>query len=281
MRHGGPSKAVPHQMGISSQAPKGLTFQTIDGGYSDLLLKKLEENYMNSRRLVFVNNKHILMTPIKFLRYLCTNMETGIHVEKFRFCLGPEIGVQHRTEIFAGRFCGVAHSEHNVLSVELAAANVLERMWNYFKIQGFDSSYAVFPVRIDDKIWGGKLAAAEMYKHLTDPMKGNLPPLVDVQLQDYFAVGAECPTLTQIFAERGLITNSPEGNKREWMLENNVTDADIDSCLHDPSNSSSYLDNNGIWVSANAKLEFKTRLEEAAKRASAGGLTYPESNHLV
>ncbi|ODM88228.1 hypothetical protein Ocin01_18454 [Orchesella cincta] len=72
-------------------------------------------------------------------------------------------------------------------------------------------------VRIDNKFYGEKLAAAEMYKHLTDPMKGNVPPLVDVQLQDYFAVGAECPTLTQIFGERGLIPNPPEGTKREWM----------------------------------------------------------------
>ncbi|ODM89565.1 hypothetical protein Ocin01_17118 [Orchesella cincta] len=136
-------------------------------------------------------------------------------------------------------------------------------------------------VRIDDKFWGGKLAAAEMYKHLTDPMKGNLPPLADVQLLDYFAVGAECPTLTQIFGERGLIPNPPEGNKREWMLENIVTNADIDSCLHDPSNSSSYLDNNGNWVSANAKLEYKMKLEEAAKKASPGGLTYPERKYPV
>ncbi|ODM94763.1 Threonine--tRNA ligase [Orchesella cincta] len=100
---------------------------------------------------------------------------------------------------------------------------------------------------------------------MQNPMKGNLPPLVDVQLQDYFAVGAECPTLTQIFSERGLIPNPPEGNKLEWMLENFVTDADIDSCLHDPSNSTSYLDNNGIWVNANDKLEYKIRLEEAAR----------------
>ncbi|ODM90134.1 hypothetical protein Ocin01_16550, partial [Orchesella cincta] len=50
-------------------------------------------------------------------------------------------------------------------------------------------------VLIDNKVCGEQLAAVEMYKHLTDPMKGNLPPL-----------------------------------KLEWMLEYFVTDADIDSC---------------------------------------------------
>ncbi|ODM59393.1 hypothetical protein Ocin01_20238, partial [Orchesella cincta] len=293
-------KAILHQMEISqaSQPPKGLLFQTIDGGYSDLLLKKLEGNYMNSRRLVFLSNGHSLMTPMKFLRFLCENMEIGIHVEKFRFWLGPAIGVQHRTEIFAGRFCGVAQAELSVLSAQLAAANVLERMWNYFKIPGFDSKYAVFPgprFRCICKVKNEQTVGTNEFLHIIFSLHyvgcGNVQAsyrsderkrstISRRPTPGLFCGWGECPTLTQIFGERGLIPNPPEGNKREWMLENNVIDADIDSCLHDPSNSSSYLDNNGIWVSANAKLEYKMNLEEAAKKVSPSSKQeYPQRKH--
>ncbi|ODM98354.1 hypothetical protein Ocin01_08327 [Orchesella cincta] len=290
---------------------KGISYLMNEGGYSDMLVDRLESNYMKSRAQVYNPTENGLMTPSNFLKKLGEEVETNLHTEKFRFKT-DEREVQFRIEVYFGRFCGVAHAETYTTAVQLAAAHVLERLRIYFRPEGLDSkNYAMYPgcrymkvekklvslcnqyslgpifydcenkkrgnyflqgpkyscscivanqksvVRTDNTTCGNAEAAARLYKGLTSSCDD--PSLKLVQLKDYFAIGAECPTLNQIHAR--IFLHPPAENKREWMKENKVSDTDL--CLHDPTNASGYLDDRPVWKNSEEPLEFKRKLEEA------------------
>ncbi|CAL8115636.1 unnamed protein product [Orchesella dallaii] len=111
----------------------------------------------------------------------------------------------------------------------------------------------------DSMYYGKCFAAAQMFKMQSECY----PSLKKHQTKDHYAVGADCPTSFQL----NLHQEHYEQKKLDWMNKHQV--GDIDTCLNDPTNTSSYLDvpiyGERTYGNSEEGIKFKTDFETAIK----------------